>query len=79
MTTVSLTEARRRWSELVEAAERGESVIITKRGRPVARLGPIPPQGGRPLPDLADFRATIRARGKPLSETVVELRGSNRF
>lgn len=79
MATVSMREARRRLSDLVKAAERGESVTITRRGRPVAQLGPTPLQEGRTLPDLSDFRATIRAKGKPLSQTVVELRGEERF
>ena len=74
MKTVGVREARRRLGELVDAAERGESVIITRRGRQVARLGPVAPEGGRRLPDLSEFRARIRVQGKPLSETVAELR-----
>jgi prevent-host-death family protein len=34
-------EARSRLPELLEAAEKGRSTIITKRGRPVAVLAPI--------------------------------------
>jgi prevent-host-death family protein len=34
-------EARNRLPELLEAAERGESTVITKRGRPVAVLAPV--------------------------------------
>ncbi|WP_448567268.1 type II toxin-antitoxin system Phd/YefM family antitoxin [Thermus sp.] len=41
MRTVSLSEAKARLSELLEAAERGEEVIITRRGRPWARLAPV--------------------------------------
>ncbi len=79
MATVSIREARKRLSELVAAAERGESVTITRRGRKVARLGPVAPEGGRRLPDLSEFRASIRVRGKPLSETVIALRDEERF
>jgi len=35
---VDLDEARARFSELVERAERGEEVVISRRGLPVARL-----------------------------------------
>jgi len=77
--TVSIGEARRRLSELVAAAERGETVTITRRGREVARLGPVLRQAGRRLPDLSDFRASIQVEGKPLSETVVALREQERF
>ena len=79
MATVGIREARKRLSELVAAAERGESVTITRRGRKVARLGPVAPEGGRRLPDLSEFRASIRVRGKPLSETVIALRDEERF
>jgi len=34
-------EARSHLPELLEAAERGESTVITKRGRPVAVLSPV--------------------------------------
>ena len=38
MTTVNLADAKARLSELVERARSGEIVVITRRGRPVARL-----------------------------------------
>lgn len=34
-------EARNRFSELVEAAERGEETVVLKHGKPVAKLVPI--------------------------------------
>lgn len=36
--TVSLAEAKSKLSELVAAAEAGETIVITKRGRPVVEL-----------------------------------------
>ena len=36
--TVSIAEAKAHLSELVSAAEAGEDVVITKRGKPVASL-----------------------------------------
>lgn len=38
--TVGIREARRRLAELVSRAEQGETVVITRGGREVARLGP---------------------------------------
>lgn len=38
MTDVSLAEAKARLSELVERARTGDSVRITRRGKPVAEL-----------------------------------------
>ena len=39
-TTVGVREMRVRLAELVGRAERGETVVITRSGREVARLGP---------------------------------------
>lgn len=36
--TVSVAEARARFSELLDAVEAGETVVITRRGEPVANL-----------------------------------------
>ena len=40
MKKISLTAERTQFSRLVEAASRGESIVITRYGRPVATLGP---------------------------------------
>ncbi|WP_370163084.1 type II toxin-antitoxin system Phd/YefM family antitoxin [Limimaricola soesokkakensis] len=37
---VNIAEAKAKLSELVDAAERGEEVILARRGRPVARIVP---------------------------------------
>jgi prevent-host-death family protein len=48
--TVSIAAAKARLSELVAAAEAGEDVVITKRGRPVVRLVAEPkPKPHRPI------------------------------
>ncbi|MES2336921.1 MAG: type II toxin-antitoxin system prevent-host-death family antitoxin [Pseudomonadota bacterium] len=46
MVTVALADAKARLSELVDRANAGEAVSITKRGKPVARLVPETPAGG---------------------------------
>jgi prevent-host-death family protein len=51
MVTASITETRRRLSELIELARQGEDVIIIKDSRPVAALHPI---------DAADLELTPR-------------------
>ncbi|HWE70305.1 MAG TPA: type II toxin-antitoxin system prevent-host-death family antitoxin [Acidimicrobiales bacterium] len=50
MTSVGVRELRQRASELLRLVERGETIEITDRGRPVARLGPI--ADGTPLEQL---------------------------
>jgi prevent-host-death family protein len=39
--TVPVTQARIHISKLITRAEAGEEIVVTRRGRPVARLGPI--------------------------------------
>jgi prevent-host-death family protein len=41
MRTVSAREANQGFSKLLQAVVEGEEVVITRRGRPVARLAPI--------------------------------------
>ncbi len=50
MTQVGVRELRQRASELLRLVERGETIEITDRGRPVALLGPIP--AGSPIEQL---------------------------
>jgi prevent-host-death family protein len=53
MTSVGVRELRQRASELLRLVERGETVEVTDRGRPVAVLAPLPGPGG-----LGQLRAT---------------------
>lgn len=40
MLTVSLMTANQEFSRLIKEVERGRSIVITRRGRPVAKLVP---------------------------------------
>ena len=40
---LNLYDAKTRLSELVEAASKGETIVIAKAGRPLAKLGPVDP------------------------------------
>lgn len=55
MHSIGAFEAKNHLGELLERAAKGESIVITKRGRPLAVLGPVPPQKPR------DKRAVIAA------------------
>lgn len=50
MTSVGVRELRQRASELLRLVEQGEVIEITDRGRPVARLTPLPT--GTPLEQM---------------------------
>ena len=42
MTEVSIAEAKAKFAALVARAEAGERVVVTRNGRSVACLGPLP-------------------------------------
>jgi prevent-host-death family protein len=43
MSQVGMHEAKTKLSQLVERAQAGEDVVITRNGKPVARLVPVAP------------------------------------
>ncbi len=75
---ITAKQARERFSELLDRAARGEEVIILRRGKPVVRLVRKRPARSTRLPDLSDFRASIRARGTPLSALLIQEREDER-
>lgn len=42
VTEIDMYEAKTRLSELVQRAEQGEAIVITRNGTPVVRLTPVP-------------------------------------
>ncbi|HEX4112408.1 MAG TPA: type II toxin-antitoxin system prevent-host-death family antitoxin [Stellaceae bacterium] len=56
--TVNLAKAKASLSELVKQVERGEQVVITRHGKPVANLTAAA-QVKEPFPDLTEFRAKM--------------------
>jgi prevent-host-death family protein len=77
MLEVNVKEARSKLSNLLDRVERGEEIIIKRRGRKVALL--VSPQREDALPSLKKFRASISATGKSLSETVIDQRKEERY
>jgi prevent-host-death family protein len=45
--TVSIAEAKTHLPQLIRAVEEGETVVITRHGKPVALLGSPPPANGQ--------------------------------
>jgi prevent-host-death family protein len=66
---VALREANQRFSEYVRAVEAGESFVITRRGRPVARLVPI--EAGRRA--LTPEQQAARARALERMQRGIDL------
>lgn len=63
MRTISATEASRKFSDLLDAIERGETITVTRGSRPIAEIRPAPRRSGR------DLRAAL-AGIPPLDEAI---------
>ncbi len=85
MERIGIRELRQNASEYVRRAESGETIEVTDRGRPVARLAPLPKAvnlldrliaEGKVTPATRDWRtlAPPRPGARPLSEIVDEMR-----
>ena len=61
MKSVGIFDAKTHLSELVAEAERGETIVITRKGEPVAELGPL------------RASADERARTRRIYETVTRI------
>jgi prevent-host-death family protein len=69
MTTVGAYEAKTHLPRLIRAVERGETVIITRHGKPVAQLGPVQ---DRRQADMADAKARLEALRRRLPRIPIE-------
>jgi len=74
---VGTKELRNRLSEILDRVERGERVIVRRRGRAPVALAPLVSNVSQ-LPSLAAFRDRLRVRGRPMSDEVVAARGDER-
>jgi prevent-host-death family protein len=75
-TTLGVLDARSRFSELIDRAERGEETIVTRHGRIVARIAPpqdavaptrTPEEGAAVVERFRALREDIRATGGPVT------------
>jgi prevent-host-death family protein len=76
---INIKELRDQLAHYIAQVEAGEEITITRRGKMVARLVPPRMQTPPPLPDLTEFRASIKLKGEPLSETVIKERREARY
>ena len=56
MKTVSIRDAKNRLTELARTVESGETIVVTRNGRPILDLVPHKPQSGLRLEALAEFK-----------------------
>ncbi|MGH2530719.1 MAG: type II toxin-antitoxin system Phd/YefM family antitoxin [Thermomicrobiales bacterium] len=78
MKMLGVSQARACWSQLLDEVAAGQSVTITKRGVPIARLTPaqppIPPDIGKKIEEWRDFRRrnNISLGGLSIRELIEE-------
>lgn len=53
MIEISIAKAKAQFAALIARAEAGEQIIVTRHGRPVATLGPLPAKPRLVFGDLA--------------------------
>lgn len=73
MAEVNVYEAKTQLSRLLNRAEAGEDIVITRHGRPVARLAPVSQE--RPQRTLGRLRGRIHLSAdfdEPLPEGVFD-------
>ena len=56
MRTISIRDAKNRLTELARTVERGETIVVTRNGRPVLDLVPHRQPRGLRLEALAEFK-----------------------
>jgi len=72
MRKVNIHEAKTTLSQLIEAAEAGEAVVIARAGRPVARLTRVDAPSGIKLGTLkGTFKRVSRDFDAPLPESIL--------
>jgi len=62
MTTVTAYEAKTHLPRLIRAVEQGETVIITRHGKPVAQLGPVQDQRRESVAEVMKRMEALRRR-----------------
>ena len=80
MESISLAEAKARLSELVSRVAEGETVQITKRGKPVAQITPV--QKPREPVDIEALRALtgkMPMQSESAGDFVRKMRDSDRY
>ncbi len=80
MRRVSVADAKAHLSALLDAVERGEELEITRRGRPIAKISPLPPPR-QPL-DVEAIRrhlASLPMQPESAGELVRRMRDEDRY
>jgi prevent-host-death family protein len=67
MKHIGIKQARQELPDLIDRAEAGEEIIITRQGKPVAKLTAAP-KTLKTLPSLTEFRQQVGRDGTPAAQ-----------
>ena len=67
MRTIQASEAKTKLLSLLDSVERGESFVITRHGKPIARIVPDQDASQKRIVDAIEQIRSIRANAKPVS------------
>src|SRR5690349_1595673 len=70
MRTAGIREIRQDLTSVLEDVRKGREVVITDRGRPIARIVPVVER--QPIPDLSAFRERMGDLGFSLSQAIID-------
>lgn len=70
MKTATVGEIQKNFAEVLRQIKSGEEVVVTKRGRPVAKITALGARRDIKWPDF--FQECVEIKGRPLSKIVVE-------
>jgi len=79
MLEVNAEEADVGLISLLDKVAQENEIIIKRHGKRIARLISEDKTNEFSLPSLADFRDSVHIKGKPLSQTLAELRDEERY
>jgi prevent-host-death family protein len=80
MDPVNLADAKAHLSELIDRVEAGDSIDITRRGKPVARLTTVAtPRKAVNAALLQSLTATMPPQTQPAADLVRSMRDGERF
>ncbi len=75
---INAKEARGKLSYLLKRIEKGDEIVVLRRGKQVARLIPFQREK-KQLPRLKEFRASVKVKGEHFSAVVLRDRREERY
>ena len=79
MREIQASAAKAQLAELLDQVERGETVVITRHGKPVARLVPDPSQRQRDIEQaIADIKEMRKHAGRATVKEILAWRDEGR-